>query len=686
MEAQEIAATLRVRIDDACTSLMVGGVDHGQADLLDRFSEDAARMGFAGAALAASEVQNAMLGSSAPECDLAKVLSNGLAQIRRAIDEQTDLPGSSGRQDGTVKQGEGRMHFGEDAELVQDFLIEAREHLAKIEDQALALERDPGDMEVIHAIFRTFHTIKGLAGFLNFEAIQRVSHESETLLDLARNGRLKIDVQVIDTVLQAADYLRFDLQRVEEQLSSGTVSEPAEIQSVIGQIQQLIALDPAEQIKVHSADPARNIEQQIVGMRLLEVAATDPSRGESQNAGVAGGEQAAANSGSVEGFTIRVNTAKLDRLLEMVGEMVIAQSLIQNNLLLSGAADDRLHADLAQLGRSTSEVQRTTMSMRMVPIGQLFQRTGRLVRDLSRRAGKQVVLEIEGADTEVDKSIAEQLADPLLHMVRNCIDHGIELPSDRVAAGKPSIAHVRLKAYHQAGHIVVEVGDDGRGLDREKILAKAERNGLVLPAIQLPDADVWQLVFEPGFSTAERVTDVSGRGVGMDVVRRNVQKLRGRIEIRSNAGRGTTFFLKLPLTLAIIEGLVVVVGESRYILPLFVVREMFRPSKGTLSTVNGCHEMALVRSRLLPIVRLHRRFGVAARATDPCDGLLVVAESRGKQFCLLVDDLIGKQEVVIKNLGDTFKDVRGLAGCAILGDGSVGLILDVEGIYCGGER
>jgi two-component system chemotaxis sensor kinase CheA len=268
-------------------------------------------------------------------------------------------------------------------------------------------------------------------------------------------------------------------------------------------------------------------------------------------------------------------------------------------------------------------------------------------------------------------------------MVRNSVDHGIETPEERIAAGKDTTAHIRVAAYHQSGQIVVAISDDGRGLNREKILAKAVQNGLIHPTAQLSDNEIFQLIFEPGFSTADKVTDISGRGVGMDVVRRHVQKLRGRIDIQSKAGQGTTFFLKLPLTLAIIEGLVVVVGAQRYIAPIFSVREMFRPTPEMLSTVQGTREMVMVRGGLLPIVRLHQRFSIEPRTTALTEGTLIVAESQGHQFCLFVDDLVGKQEVVIKSLGQSFKDVVGIAGCAILGDGRVGLILDIEGVFKG---
>ena len=367
----------------------------------------------------------------------------------------------------------------------------------------------------------------------------------------------------------------------------------------------------------------------------------------------------------------------------MVGEMVIAQTSITHNPLLATLSDSRLMADLALLARTTADVQKVTTAMRMVPIGVQFQKTARLVRDLSRQLGKQITMTTSGDETELDKTIAEELADPLMHMVRNSIDHGIETVEERQLVGKEKMASVRLAAYHQSSQIVIEISDDGRGLNRERIVGKAIEKGLIKSGSQLSDNEAFLLIFEPGFSTADTITGISGRGVGMDVVKEHVQKLRGQIDIHSEAGKGTTFFLRLPLTLAIIEGLVVAVGSSRYIVPLFSIREMLHPDPTLLSTVQAQGEMAMVRGLLLPVVRLHRRFNLEPRSYALSEGILVICSSHGKQFCLLVDELIGKQEVVIKSLGDVFRSVVGLAGCAILADGHVGLILDVDGIYRG---
>jgi len=340
-----------------------------------------------------------------------------------------------------------------------------------------------------------------------------------------------------------------------------------------------------------------------------------------------------------------------------------------------------LQRKIAHLTRITAELQKTAMAMRLVPVGPLFRKMARLVRDLSRQFGKRVQMETQGDDIELDRTIVEELADPLMHMVRNALDHGIETPEARRAAGKNEEAHLLLRAQHRAGQVVIELTDDGRGLDREKILEKASQRGLIASTDTLSDSEIYNLIFEAGFSTAAQVTNVSGRGVGMDVVRRHSEKLRGRIEIRSTPGQGATFLLKLPLTLALIDGLVVTVGQERYIVPLFAVREMFRPKPDTVWTVHERAEMALVRGTLLPVVRLAQRFGVTPRSDDPLEGVLVVAEVEGQRFCVLVDALIGKQEVVIKGLGETFNKVQGIAGAAILGDGRVGLILDLEQVF-----
>jgi two-component system chemotaxis sensor kinase CheA len=361
--------------------------------------------------------------------------------------------------------------------------------------------------------------------------------------------------------------------------------------------------------------------------------------------------------------------------------MVIAESQVRHDPELGAVKSQRLQRKIAQLTHITAEVQKTAMAMRLVTIGPLFRRMARLVRDLSRQFGKRVEMETQGDDIQLDRTIVEELADPLMHMVRNALDHGIEPPQEREERGKSPTARLLLKAHHHAGQVVIEIADDGRGLDRGRIAARAVQKGLIASAEGLPDSEIHSLIFEPGFTTAAQVTNVSGRGVGMDVVRKHIEKLRGRIEIRSSPGCGVAFILKLPLTLAIIDGLVVGVGKERYIVPLFAIREMFCPGPETIWTVGQRAEMALVRDALLPVFRLYRRFQVTPRSENLLESVLVVAEVEGRRFCLAVDELIGKQEVVIKSLGETFKNVPGIAGGAILGDGRVGLILDLDRLH-----
>jgi two-component system, chemotaxis family, sensor kinase CheA len=379
--------------------------------------------------------------------------------------------------------------------------------------------------------------------------------------------------------------------------------------------------------------------------------------------------------------SIRVNIDKVDKLINLVGELVITQSMVAQ--LVAGFTPDRLpqlQEAVTQMDRHARELQERVMAVRMVPIRTLFSRFPRVVRDLAQAQHKQVGLEMAGEDTELDKTVIEQIGDPLTHLVRNAIDHGIE-PSDvRQQVGKPATGHLYLKAYQQSGNIYIEVADDGKGLDRERILAKAAQNGLIGPEQALTDEEVFALIFRPGLSTAEKVTEVSGRGVGMDVVKRNVEALSGSITIHSERGRGTTFKIKLPLTLAILDGQLLQVGGERYIMPLVSIVESMRPRQESLNRVLGEAEAITIRGQVLPLLRLHRLFDVSPRTEDPSQGLVVIVEHEGRKVALLVDELLGQQQVVIKSLEANFKKVDGVSGATILGDGCVALILDVPGL------
>lgn len=388
-----------------------------------------------------------------------------------------------------------------------------------------------------------------------------------------------------------------------------------------------------------------------------------------------------ARARSIECSSIRVSVEKVDELINLVGELVIAQSMV--NQAISQIPSETLPAMQEALGamnRSTRDLQERVMAVRMVPLASVFRRFPRVVHDLATTMGKQISVEIAGEDTELDKQMIEQIGDPLTHLVRNAVDHGIETSQERQTRGKASEGKVCLRAYHEGGNVVIEVSDDGRGLDRERIHRKAIAQGLVKAEEPLTDEQIHGLIFAPGFSTAEQVTDVSGRGVGMDVVKRNIEALNGSVSIESQPGQGSTFRIRLPLTLAILDGLAVSLNNEVYILPLLAVVESFQPKPTDIKTISGKGEVLLVRGKAVPLVRLHRIFHAPAQVTDPTKGLVVLLENQDKKLGLLVDELLGQMQVVMKSLEANYQKVEGISGATILGDGQVAFILDVPGL------
>lgn len=542
-----------------------------------------------------------------------------------------------------------------DPEMAGLFIADGLDHLGTIEAIALQLESAPGDTKLLNDLFRPFHTVKGNAGVLGLTTIQELAHKVETLLDLARSGEHQIQRADIDVVLNAVDLLTLMIRELPARAAGQPGSDVADRR--LGLMSAIDAL----------------------------IAGTDPTPPDGSPAEPVAQTHVTADAGH---HTVKVDMRKLDSLVDMVGELVIAQSILAADPAVAHSTDERLNRHLAQLIRITSELQRTAMSMRMVPIRQTFQKMARLVRDLGRTLDKPVEVTLSGEDTELDRKLIEQVTDPLMHMVRNSIDHGIESAAVRAAAGKPATAQLRLDAHHQAGNIVIEISDDGAGLNTDKILSKAVEQGLVVEGAPLTATEIHQLIFQPGFSTADRITDLSGRGVGMDIVRRNIEALRGRIDIQTGRGAGTTFTIRLPLTLAIVDGLLLGVGSERFVIPTFAVRESLRPLSRQLHTVHERAHMIQVRDRLIPVLHLGDTFGIAGARQEAAEATIVVIEDNGHPIALVVDELLGKQEVVIKTLGDAFQHVQGIAGGAILGDGRIGLILDAGGLLAlaGGEQ
>ena len=392
-------------------------------------------------------------------------------------------------------------------------------------------------------------------------------------------------------------------------------------------------------------------------------------------------QESAAHAKKTDTASIRVDTGKIDKLINLVGELVITQSMLSD---LGSRFEMRqlpvLLERVAQLERNTKEIQERVMGIRMLPIGTAFSRFPRLVRDLSAKTGKKIQLVLSGEETELDKTVIESIGDPLTHLVRNSADHGLEGPEERLDNNKPEVGTIRLNAFHEGGSICITVEDDGRGLNRDKIVAKAVKQGLIGENDKLNDDQIWPLIFRPGFSTAEKVTDVSGRGVGMDVVKRNIESLGGTVSIKTVMGKGTTFTLKLPLTLAIIEGMTVRVGKETYIVPLLSILESIQPKEGLVKTVVGKGELINVRGTYLPLLRLYEVFSLEPEYTVPTDAILLILETEGERVAVMVDEILGQQQVVIKSMEQNFRKVEGIAGATILGDGTVGFILDVRGV------
>jgi two-component system, chemotaxis family, sensor kinase CheA len=571
-----------------------------------------------------------------------------------------------------------------DGELGRLFCSESQDLLQDIEQGVLVLEERPEDKDTLATVFRAFHTFKGNASVMKLTVIQRLAHELESLLDAARRGAYRLDRQAIDAILAGADIFKRFIDEMAAQIEGTRVGQQISlpVAAVIDDVRGMLS---APQQPAAAAAAAPTAAPAIAAPSVFAVPAEPAAITPVQTPAVVAEPAplpppAAASAGAGSAGLIRVDTAKLDGLIDLVGELVIAQSMVTQNSDLQAVASEQLARSLGQLRGISTELQRTALSLRMVPVRGTFQKMARLVRDLSGQVGKEIRLVLEGEETEVDRTLVEELGDPLVHMIRNAADHGIESPTDRVAAGKEPSGTITLRAFHKGGMVFLQIQDDGRGLSVSRIRGKAIERGLISAQESLTDREVLDLIFAPGFSLASTVTDLSGRGVGMDVVRRNIERLRGTIEIDSIEGRGTTFTIGLPLTLAIIEGLLVQVGDQRFVVPTLSVRESFRPLPSMLSVVQGRGEMVSVRGTLVPLLRLANHLHIPDAVTDPTEGIVMVLEAGQDCRCVLVDALVGKQEVVIKSLGETFQDQQEFAGAAILGDGRVGLILDTTSL------
>ncbi len=569
------------------------------------------------------------------------------------------------------------------AEILQDFIVETEEIIEKLDQNLVALEGRPDDLDLLNEIFRSAHTIKGTSSFLGFTQMTRLTHRAEDVLNKLRKGELSVNADRMDALLEAADAIKMLLDRIKEQnlekvdlshvmaMLEGTMTEQGGAPVVL-----------EEKTSEAEPEPEKPVDKEPAARGSAKKA---PEKAKSSPPKMSGK--------SVTDQTVRVDVDRLDNLMNWVGELSLEKNRLNRiTSLFEGAEDvEELSGQLndvnAKMAFITTELQTAVMKTRMLPVGKVFGKFPRMVRDLARDAGKQIDLRISGEETELDKSVVEEIGDPLVHLIRNAVDHGIGTPADRAQAGKPEKGTVKLWAEHQGNHIVIAIEDDGKGMDPEVLKKKAIEKGVLneADAERMSDRDAWNLIFAPGFSTAAKVTNVSGRGVGMDVVKTNVAKLNGIIDIDSELGAGTRITIKLPLTLAIVNGLLVKVSDETYIIPLVSVMETVRPQSEQMSTING-REVIRLRDQVLPLLRFDEVYDVPRNNGHMDIPYVVVVAVADKQIGLAVDDLMGQEEVVIKTLGKYLGDMQGIAGSAILGDGRVRLIVDVADLVRMGKE
>jgi two-component system chemotaxis sensor kinase CheA len=587
-----------------------------------------------------------------------------------------------------------------DLNLLEDFITESRDLIASAEAALLELETDPENIEAVNTIFRAFHTIKGTSAFLGLDHLSQLAHRAESFLTRIRDKEIRCTGGYADLAFRSVDMLK-DLIKIVQDVLDGVpmvlpdgfndlmaqLAEPGaagkfdevdeadealEESSRLGDI--LVAQGKADRDKIEAIATSKG--DQPIGLAIVRsgvASLTEVGRALRKQQRMLGNEAGGESS-------VRVRTERLDRLIEMVGELVIGHSMVTQDETVNSGDNKELQKKVDHTGKIVHQLQDLCMSIRMVPLTNTVHKITRLVRDLARRREIMINFITMGEDTEIDRHMVDLINDPLVHLVRNAVDHGIEPPAERERNGKAREGTLLFKAYHSGGSVVVEISDDGRGLDHDKIIQKAIAKGLIPSGKDISKSEVLNLIFQPGFSTADNVTDISGRGVGLDVVRRAVESLRGRVDVLSEFGKGCTFSVRFPLTMAITDGMLVKVGNQRYILPTTNINMSFRPDAAALSTIAGKGEMVLFKGKVLPIFRLHRLFGIEEAVQDPTRGLLIVIGDGNQRCALLVDELVGQQQVVVKSLGNGIGKVQGISGGAILGDGRVGLILDPQGI------
>lgn len=559
------------------------------------------------------------------------------------------------------------FHIPEDIEmaLVGEFITECSELIEMAESALLELEESPDNEELINTVFRAFHTIKGTSAFMGLDPISEFTHFVETLLSMVREGDLPFDRACADINFESIDILNKMLKVVEVAEGGDPLHKPAQYDNMISVLHS---------ISEEGKEPAQALEE-IRGKQAASPVANPVVEGVTDSGDSDITDK--INSKSESESSVRVSVSRLDRLIDMVGELVIAHSVVAQDKAIP--KDSELQKKVNHATKILRELQDTSLTLRMVPLKATFHKMNRLVRDLSRKAGKQVKFSTFGEDTEIDRNMVDVINEPLIHMLRNSLDHGIEEPEERLKSGKGANAELSLSASQEGGKVVIEIKDDGRGINKDVILNKAIEKGLVDPEKKLTEKEIYNLIFLPGFSSAEKVTDLSGRGVGMDVVRRSIEQLQGKVDVSSELGKGTTITIELPFTLAITDGMLVRVGTQRFIVPTINIDMTFRAKESDMFTMMGNSEQVNFRGHSVPVIRLHEQFEINEAKESLLEGTLLIIKNNNRRYALLVDEVIGQQQLVGKSIHMLTK-MSHISGGAILGDGRVGLILDTAAL------
>ncbi|MFP4527792.1 MAG: chemotaxis protein CheA [Candidatus Kapaibacterium sp.] len=639
--------------------------------------------------------------------DMILVLRDALDRIQNPEEAEVDLdelvevaeeaaPETEPEPKKAAPAAESNDDSGEDLEnmvsneMFDQYLTSAYELIELSENNLLMLEKEPDNYDLVGETFGAIHSLKGNSGFMGLSEVEEIAIEVETILDSVRNKELEIDQTVVSVLLSNIETIHDRLSKLS---SKSAPAEDNEEKIEISEPEPRPEPDeePAAEAPLIEEEPEDEDdyedEEEIEAEIKPEL--TPASRAPAKKpAAVKSKSQAKTpNFMQMQRKDIRIETSKIDKLFDLVGELITIETMVTNNPDLSGLELPNFNKSANMLNKITRELQEISMSIRMMPLEGLFNKMKRLVRDVSIKREKKVDFTISGQETEMDKNVIDEISDPLVHILRNAIDHGVETPEARLNKGKPETGHVSLKARYEGNEILIIVEDDGAGISRERVIEKAATKGLLTqPAEKMTDKEVFKLVFEPGFSTAEKVTDISGRGVGMDVVRKNIEKLKGAIDIDSKPGKGSVFTLRIPLTLAIMEAMIIRISSSKYALPIQAIKESFRADKEMITRTMDGLEVVKVREEVYPVIRLHELFDKEPDSTDLTNGILIIIEHRGKSVCLFADEIVGQQQAVIKGFSDYIGKVPGITGCMVLGDGGIGLIVDIESLILLSEQ